>query len=921
MKKSLSVILAVIFVIGVCFSTPFTIISRASTAVDGLTFELNDNGKSYYVSGYSESVSDELVIPSTYNDLPVTSIGSHAFEDCFALKSVIIPDSVTSIGDYTFYSCSVLTSVTIPDSVTTIGEGAFYYCVALTSVTIPDNVTNIGESAFSYCYDLENVTLGNGITGLSNLMFAGCSSLTSITIPDSVTTIGGGAFYECIKLANVTIPNNVTTIGEAAFYYCRELTSLILPNNITNIGDDAFANCSQELVLFINNNDYLIEYLEKNNLNYTFKSPLVFELNEDGQSYSVVGYNITNETELVIPSTYNDLPVTSIGNEAFKECISLTSVIISDGVKSIGDYAFNDCVSLTSVTIPDGLTSIGEGAFYHCPVLTSIAIPDSVTNIGESAFYYCYDLENVTIGNDITSISDFMFAECISLTSITIPDNVTSIGAGAFYECIKLANVTIPNNVTTIGEAAFYYCRELTSLILPNNITNIGDDAFANCSQELVLFINNNDYLIEYLEKNNLNYTFKSPLVFELNDDGESYYVSDCDTSVSGELVIPSIYNDLSVTSIGNEAFKECISLTSITIPNTVTSVGENAFAKCTQLKKVNISDLENWCNIEFASDYANPLSNGAGLYLDGKIIRNLILPESLTEVKDYTFYGNKFLKSVKLPDTIEKIGASAFAGCRYIDLVVMSKNVTDIGANAFDGCSSLESVVIPKTLKNVGYGAFHPNDGLKYVFYEGSVSDWNNIVMDEDNFTGRNLVIHYNSTGHTYMEVVNEPIFDGVESTREEICTVCAHVGKVEKIEFMNEYLAGVTTFGVALDKQTKYLSTNLCASQDLSETIAVIDGYTLNTIPNSFNFYGTGSKVQVLDDNGVQVDEYTLIVRGDVNGDSVCDVLDLMLIELARTNNRNLDGVYLTAGDLAENGVIDDSDFNAIVNKAIGI
>ena len=921
MKKSLSVILAVIFVIGVCFSTPFTIISRASTAVDGLTFELNDNGKSYYVSGYSESVSDELVIPSTYNDLPVTSIGSHAFEDCIALKSVIIPDSVTSIGDYAFYSCSVLTSVTIPDSVTTIGEGAFYYCVALTSVTIPDNVTNIGESAFSYCYDLENVTLGNGITGLSNLMFAGCSSLTSITIPDSVTTIGGGAFYECIKLANVTIPDNVTTIGEAAFYYCRELTSLILPNNITNIGDDAFANCSQELVFFINNNDYLIEYLEKNNLNYTFKSPLVFELNYDGESYYVSDCDTSVSGELVIPSTYNDLPVTSIGNEAFKECISLTSVIISDGVKSIGDYAFNDCVSLTSVTIPDGLTSIGEGAFYHCPVLTSIAIPDSVTNIGESAFYYCYDLENVTIGNDITSISDFMFAECISLTSITIPDNVTSIGAGAFYECIKLANVTIPNNVTTIGEAAFYYCRELTSLILPNNITNIGDDAFANCSQELVLFINNNDYLIEYLEKNNLNYTFKSPLVFELNDDGESYYVSDCDTSVSGELVIPSIYNDLSVTSIGNEAFKECISLTSITIPNTVTSVGENAFAKCTQLKKVNISDLENWCNIEFASDYANPLSNGAGLYLDGKIIRNLILPESLTEVKDYTFYGNKFLKSVKLPDTIEKIGASAFAGCRNIDLVVMSKNITDIGANAFDGCSSLESVVIPKTLKNVGYGAFHPNDGLKYVFYEGSVSDWNNIVMDEDNFTGRNLVIHYNSTGHTYMEVVNKPIFDGVESTREEICTVCAHVGKVEKIEFMNEYLAGVTTFGVALDKQTKYLSTNLCASQDLSETIAVIDGYTLNTIPNSFNFYGTGSKVQVLDDNGVQVDEYTLIVRGDVNGDSVCDVLDLMLIELARTNNRNLDGVYLTAGDLAENGVIDDSDFNAIVNKAIGI
>ncbi|MBO5857185.1 MAG: hypothetical protein J6Q87_02950, partial [Clostridia bacterium] len=192
---------------------------------------------------------------------------------------------------------------------------------------------------------------------------------------------------------------------------------------------------------------------------------------------------------------------------------------------------------------------------------------------------------------------------------------------------------------------------------------------------------------------------------------------------------------------------------------------------------------------------------------------------------------------------------------------------------------------------------------------------------MDEDNFTSRNLVIHYNSTAHTYIEVVNEPIFDGVESTREEVCEICAHVGKVEKIEFVNEYLAGITTFNVSLDEPTKYLSANLSAAQSLNESITVIDGYTLNTIPNSFNFYGTGSKVQVLDENGVQVDEYTLVVRGDVNGDSVCDVLDLMLVELARTNNRNLDGIYLAAGDLTENGIIDAEDFNAVVNKATGI
>lgn len=110
------------------------------------------------------------------------------------------------------------------------------------------------------------------------------------------------------------------------------------------------------------------------------------------------------------------------------------------------------------------------------------------------------------------------------------------------------------------------------------------------------------------------------------------------------------------------------------------------------------------------------------------------------------------------------------------------------------------------------------------------------------------------------------------------------------------------------------------MSACKDINEAIIEMDGYALSPTPNSaYGYYGTGSKVQVLDDNGVQVDEYTLVVRGDVNGDSVCDVIDCMLLELAKNDHTELAGIYLTAADLTENSDIDVDDFEAVVNKAI--
>ena len=306
--------------------------------------------------------------------------------------------------------------ITFDGDVTAIGDWAFYDCTSLTSVNIPDSVTSIGNNAFQNCY-----------------------SLTSVNIPDSVTTIGDYAFYQCYSLTSVTIGNSVTEIGKSAFQNCDSLTSVNIPDSVTTIGDFAFDGCTS-----------LTEFSGK------FTSEDGRCLIIDGILYFFAPYGLN---EYTIPDS-----ITSIGERAFSDCTSLTSVNIPDSVTTIGNFAFCHCDSLTSITIPDSVTTIGYSAFEYCYSLTSVNIPDSVTTIGERAFISCTSLTSVNIPDSVTSIGESAFRDCTSLTSVNIPDSVTSIGRSAFYECDSLTSVTIGDSVTTIGDHAFRYCTSLTSV-------------------------------------------------------------------------------------------------------------------------------------------------------------------------------------------------------------------------------------------------------------------------------------------------------------------------------------------------------------------------------------------------------------------------------------------------------------------------
>ena len=182
-----------------------------------------------------------------------------------------------------------------------------------------------------------------------------------------------------------------------------------------------------------------------------------------------------SDSNVVIPAYIGNIPVTTIGEYAFSNCTSLTSVTIPDSVTSIDNSAFTNCISLTSVTIPDSVTSIGSWAFSSCKNLTSIVIPDSITTISLGTFH-----------------------KCTSLTSITIPDNVTSIGSDAFGYCVSLTSVTIGN---CINLKKVYLGRNIEYCYLLDvfkGCTSLTDIYYEGTKSE---FESNNIYILNLYEK------------------------------------------------------------------------------------------------------------------------------------------------------------------------------------------------------------------------------------------------------------------------------------------------------------------------------------------------------------------------------------------------------------------------------------
>lgn len=615
---------------------------------DGYIF-ITTEGVNYLVSYIGTET--ELVLPENYNGAQYV-IRKLAFNKNYDIVSVVIPDAVTEIGDSAFAQCSNLERVVIGNGVTSIGYSCFISCPHLLSITLGSSLTTLGSRALEGCNKLvevinhssistSNITQqANNVIGIHvsdsrityydggyvfytansgkhylvdyrgadsvitlpeyfngesyeiyKYAFGNCSSITKVTIPNTVTAIGSYTFSNCSSLTEVVIPENIDYVSEYMFYGCSSITEFVIPDHVTTIGEGAFEYCR-------------------------------------------------GLTQITIPDH-----VTSVGSSAFEGCTALVEVHLGSGLSSISSYMFNGCTALVEVTMCEGIKSIGSYAFNNCYNINRLTfnIPESVEHIYSKAFsgvvigssngvYYLdnwvvqYDggyygttdivildgtvgigggvfqdktsITGVTIPDSVKYIESFAFSGCTALKKVTIGSGVKTIGSSAFSGCTALSSLTISEGVSEIGSSAFSGCKLLASVVLPSSLSKIGNSAFNNCSSLSSITI---PFVGETVDASTSNTHF-------------SYIFGALSTSYSSTYV-PTTLKTVVITggtSIADQAFRNCKTITNVTIPTSVTQIGKNAFQNCTGLSKVTFENPTGW----FATTSASATS-GTNFYSD----------------------------------------------------------------------------------------------------------------------------------------------------------------------------------------------------------------------------------------------------------------------------------------------------------------
>ena len=464
----------------------------------GLTYTLNADHTAT-VANYDDSTPGGVIdIPDTVTSggqsYKVTAIGGYAFnpsQKITNVSSVFIPATVTSIGGFAFRCCKSLATVTFAEGsqLKSIGGSAFSGTnpahPRFKEIQIPDSVETIGTSAFHNCQDLESITLPASLKTIESSTFSDCRNLSEVKLPASLEAIQSYVFGGCSAL-------------ETVFYYgSLEQWSKI------NVAKGFLGSSCPSLVM----DDYTAQFI-----------PVRDDAYPPPKTVTITKYT-GKESTVILPSTINSTinswPVTKIGEDAFQDNTTITSVTIPASVTEIGANAFAGCTNLTSVTyggdwsnltiqsgnpavqdaanaplfnfefIPPDNTAVIVTNYKYNGAAADVTIPSRyqgkpVTTIGHAAFFNSA-VTSVTIPDSVTSISDEAFINCPKLTNISIPNSVTYIGFSAFSSCTSLKSITLPSSLSFISGALFLGCSQLTTIHIPVSVTSIGNNAFADC--------------------------------------------------------------------------------------------------------------------------------------------------------------------------------------------------------------------------------------------------------------------------------------------------------------------------------------------------------------------------------------------------------------------------------------------------------
>ena len=718
----------------------------------------------FYHSGIiSVTFAQGSVIP----EIPESAFASSA------LMSVVLPDSVTLVNDNAFRDCATLQSVTFGAGEDLQLMSNVFYNTGLTSLHIPENLTYIGEYALVGLQGLEEFTVDennpeyasvNGVLydkEVSKIIAVPAGKTGSLTLPETLETIGYGAFenssleeisfdensnilaigyrafYGADSLTQITIPASVVTIDyyafamcenletvifaegsrltgvyEGAFYGCKALTDIVLPDSVVEISDFAFYGCISLTQLPVSEDNQLVGIYS-----YAFAYTGISELNlpetlvELGQ-YAFRGAKLT---KVVIPDTNREQLIIGLG--AFADCNDLVEITLpfigasfeDDEITwfgyifGAGAYEANNTYvpdNLKAVTISEGITFVGEFAFYGIKTIEKINIPHSVTMVYKNAFIGCdarYTFTNALNFEEGNSVYGDYFSEGLygdiilnegikelgevfsrtNITAVKLPESLNYLGY-AFADCIYLKTITIPASITTIGNNTFLNCINLTDVQFEDGslLKTIGMDAFSGCSGLKNICLPSSITIIEDRAFNNC---------------------------IS--LIDVCFEEDSRLTEFGHSTFAGCVNLESIEIPTGVTRIDDYTFRGCDKIGNVFLHDMKIWATTQICSYF----DRGVKIYLDGELIKNLIIPEGVSTISELAFAGKEYIESAQIASSVTTIEDYAFSDCGNLKNVEFAENsgLVAIKNGVFYGCASLESITLPESLTQLGIEVF----------------------------------------------------------------------------------------------------------------------------------------------------------------------------------------------------------------------
>ncbi len=386
---------------------------------------------------------------------------------------------------------------------------------------------------------------------------------------------------------------------------------------------------------------------------------------------------------------------------------------------------------------------------------------------------------------NVLKIADGLFKDNDALNSVTLGKGILEIGDEAFYDCDNMVCILISEELTTIGDRAFYSCDNFNSVILYDTVAYIGTDAFAECPK-LKVWCNDDTAGYAYATENNIPVEILNPDAEpELHEiDGVTYYIMNgeayvvsCDDSCTIANIRSTVSN-APVTRI-REAFKNCVNLEKVVIPESVRVIDSNAFSGASNLVEITLSDsiteigesvfrnCSSLLSITIPSNISvlrcymfSGCSSLESVRFSGKIetiengvftncasLVDINIPSTVTTIGEYVFENCEKLESIIIPDGITAIPDSSFKGCKSLINVGIPDTVTLISDSAFYGCQSLKEVDIPEKATQIGYNTFNACDSLRSVIIPEKVSMMYNTSFDDTTI----ILVYENSYAHNF--------------------------------------------------------------------------------------------------------------------------------------------------------------------------